>query len=194
MPRGDISKFIAAEIYGAILPNRWGPTDLPVPTDAWVERRDRDEPKSQDSSHLDSEAVVACRKVWGYIGHVRKLNRSGNTDHLWLLTIAIKLALPPSKGFTNLGNLSICFAPIGAFAAAWAPIARNPGPPDFAPGGAIAGIVLARRVTISIRDAVCECGAHRRRIGEIPRTALDSSRVDPDRFPLSREKFDALFA
>ena len=143
MPRGDVSTFITPKTYGRVLAKSWAPVDLPIPTDAWMERRDRNEPKSHDALHLDSVTAIAYRKVYGYLGHIQKLKKSENTDSPWLLTIAIKLALPQDKDATLFGNLSICFARIGAFASKWAPKARNPEPSNFVLGDMIEGIAPA---------------------------------------------------
>ena len=80
MPATDISRFITPKIYGQVLANSWDPTDLPIPTDSWMEWREPSKPRSHDALHLDSDTAIFCRKVYGYVGHIRKLKKSANTD------------------------------------------------------------------------------------------------------------------
>ena len=139
--KGCVSRFITPPIYGDVLANSWGVNDLPIPADACVEWADSKVPKSQTSLHLDARTAYSIRKVYGYIGHIRRLKSSGNTDSPFFFTVVSKLALDDDKDFTNLTNLAVCFVRIGASASNWAPAKRNSASSNFTLGDFV-GYVL----------------------------------------------------
>ena len=100
-------------------------------------------PKSQTSAHLDAVAAQSIRKIYGYVGHIRRLSTSRNTYSPFLLTVVSKLCFDDAKDFNDLSNLSVTFVKIGAFSPNWTPMARNPEPSNSTSGCFIEGIVLA---------------------------------------------------
>ena len=83
-PISGKSTYLAPRIYGSISANTWDPEQLHIPPGAWVEWKQRGVSKSLDSLHIDEEVAFHHRKVYGYIGHIRKIARSGSTDSPYL--------------------------------------------------------------------------------------------------------------
>ena len=88
MPAADVSRFITPKIYGQVLANSWGPSDLPTPTDSWSDWEGDSRPKSQTSLRLDLAISIRRRKICGYIGHIHRIAKSRNTDPLVRTAVA----------------------------------------------------------------------------------------------------------
>ena len=65
---------------GDIANSEWGIDDLPRPIWSWIQWGRDAMPKSKTSLHLDFRRSINHRRIFGYIGHIRKIPRSCNTD------------------------------------------------------------------------------------------------------------------
>ena len=138
-------KFCTPAWYGIRLANSWDPDDLPIPSGSWIEWKDDSKPKSQTCLQLDLRSAIHHKKIFGYVGHIRKLKLSQNTDSPFLLTIVTKVVWPEddSKDFTDLSKTKVAFARVGAFSANWADSYRTNDDSNFCLGDFIQGVVEA---------------------------------------------------
>ena len=82
----------------------------PIPAKAWMEWREKSTPVPHNVSQLDKAAASAHRKSYGYIGHIRKIEKRANASTPFLTHVVTKISFTDGRRLRRTRSIHRNFA------------------------------------------------------------------------------------